>query len=75
MVELWKPHLVPSGLVEQEQALSECFLERNRVALREIFGWCVPLFFLKKKYSHLGVALEPLAIWNKELEGLVLKLP
>ena len=31
-------------------------------------------FFLKKKYSHLGVAPEPLAIWNKELEGLVLKL-
>ena len=72
MVELWKPRLVPSGLAEQEQASSECFLERNRVALREIFGWCVP--FLKKKYSHLGVAPEPLAIWNKELEGLVLKL-
>ena len=33
MVELWKPRLVPSGLVELEQASSECFLERNRVAL------------------------------------------
>ena len=42
MVELWKPRLVPSGLVEQEQALSGCFLERTRVVLREIFAWCVP---------------------------------
>ena len=30
--------------------------------------------FLKKKHTHLGVAPEHLAIWNKELEGLVLKL-
>ena len=66
MVEFWKPRLVPSSLVELEQASSECFLERNRAALREIFEWCV-LFCL-------GVAPEPLAIWNKELEGLVLKL-
>ena len=44
MVELWKPRLVPSSLAEQEQASSECFLERNRVALHEIFGWCVPFF-------------------------------
>ena len=29
--------------------------------------------FLKKKYSH-HVAPEPLVVWNKELEGLVLKL-
>ena len=29
--------------------------------------------FLKKKYTHLVVAPEPLAIWNKELEDLVLK--
>ena len=72
MVELRKPCLVPPGLAEQEQASPECFLERNRVALREIFGWRV--IFLKKKYSHLGVTPEPLAIWNKELEGLVLKL-
>ena len=28
--------------------------------------------FLKKKYSH-RVAPEPLAVWNKELKGLVLK--
>ena len=42
MVELWKPHLVPSGLVEQEQVSSECFLEQNHVALHEIFVWCVP---------------------------------
>ena len=27
MVELWKPHLVLSGLAKQEQASSECFLE------------------------------------------------
>ena len=27
MVELRKPHLVPSGLAEQEQTLSEYFLE------------------------------------------------
>ena len=38
----WKPLLVPLGLVEQEQAMSKCFLEQNRVALREIFAWCVP---------------------------------
>ena len=67
MVELWKPRLVPTDLVEQEQASFECFLERNHVALHEIFGWC------GKKYSHLGVALEPLAFWHKELEGLLLK--
>ena len=30
--------------------------------------------FLKKKYIHLVIAPEPLAIWNKELEDLVLKL-
>ena len=30
--------------------------------------------FLKKKYIHLSVAPEPLAIWNKKLVGLVLKL-
>ena len=41
MVEPWKPRLVSSGLVEQEQASSECFLELNRVALREIFAWRV----------------------------------
>jgi len=41
MVELWNPHLVPSGLAEQEQALSECFPERNHVALLGIFDWCV----------------------------------
>ena len=29
MVEPWKPRLVSSGLVEQEQASSECFLEQN----------------------------------------------
>ena len=28
---------------------------------------------MKKKYIHLVVAPEPLAIWNKELEDLVLK--
>ena len=33
MVEFWKLRLVPSGLAEQEQASSGCFLERNRVAL------------------------------------------
>ena len=44
MVELWKSRLIPSGLAEQEQASSEYFLERNHVALREIFGWCVPFF-------------------------------
>ena len=31
------------------------------------------MLFLKKKYIHLVVAPEPLAIWNKELEDLVLK--
>ena len=41
MVELWKPRLVPSGLAELEQASSECFLERNRVALLGIFKWFV----------------------------------
>ena len=72
MVELWKPRLVPSVLAKLEQASSKCFLERNRVALLGIFEWFV--LFLKKKYTHLGVAPEPLAIWNKELEDLVLKL-
>ena len=51
MVEFWKPHLVPSGLAEQEQASSEFFPKRP--------SECSP---------------EPLAIWNKELEGLVLNL-
>ena len=69
MVEHWKPHLVPSGHAEQEQVSSECFLERNHVALLEIFEWCA----LFEKGHPLGVAPEPLAIWNKELEGLVLK--
>ena len=41
MIELWKPRLVPSGLAELEQASSECFLERNRVALLGIFEWFV----------------------------------
>ena len=71
MVVLWKPRLVLSGLAEQEQASSECLLERNSVALCEIFAWSVP--FWRKKYSPLGVAPEPLAIWYKEQEGLVLK--
>ena len=52
MVELWKPRLVLSGLTEQEQASSECFLEQNRVALFEIFVWCVP--FLKTKVLPFG---------------------
>ena len=52
MVELWKPRLIPSGLAEQEQASSGCFLERNRVALREIFVWCVP--FWRKKILPFG---------------------
>ena len=30
--------------------------------------------FEEKKYSHLGVAPEPLAVWHKELEGLLLKI-
>ena len=46
MVELWKPRLVPSGLAEQVQASSECFAERNRVALLGVFR---VLAFLKKK--------------------------
>ena len=71
MVELWKPRLVPSGIGELKQASSECFLERNHVELRKIFALCVP--FRRKKYSHLGVAPEPLAIWNNEQEGLLLK--
>ena len=70
MVELWKPLLVPSDLAEQEQASSECFLERNRVALLGVFR---VLAFLKKKYIHLSVAPKPLAFWHKELEGLLLK--
>ena len=31
--------------------------------------------FEEKKYSHLGVAPEPLAFWHKELEGLLLRVP
>ena len=62
MVEFWKPRLVPS-------VSSECFPERSRVSLLGIFEW-----FVLFEYIHLSVAPEPLAIWNKELEGLVLKL-
>ena len=69
MVEFWKPRLVPSGPAEQVQASFECFPEQNRVALLGIFEW-----FVLFEYIHLNVAPEPLAIWNKELEGLVLKL-
>ena len=31
---------------------------------------CVFSFFLKEKVHSLSVAPEPLAVWNKELEGL-----
>ena len=72
MVEILS-RLVLLGLAEQEQASSGCFLEQNRVALHEIFAWCVP--FWRKKYSHLGVAPEPLAVWHKEFEDLFLKSP
>ena len=41
--------------------------ERNHVVLLEIFEWCA----LFKKVHSLSVAPEPLAVWNKELEGLV----
>ena len=40
--------------------------------LEEVFR--VMCAFLKKKVHSLSVAPEPLAIWNKELEDLVLKL-
>ena len=38
------------------------------VYLEEVF--LVTCTFLKKKGHSLSVAPEPLAIWNKELEGL-----
>ena len=38
------------------------------VCLEEVF--LVTCAFLKKKVHSLSVAPEPLAIWNKELEGL-----
>ena len=38
------------------------------VCLEEVF--LVMCAFLKKKVHSLSVAPEPLAIWNKELEGL-----
>ena len=65
MDEFWKPCLVPSSLVEQEQASSECFLEWNRAALREIFVWCVP--FWRKKYPHLDVAPSLLLFGTRSL--------
>ena len=40
--------------------------------LEEVF--LVTCAFSKKKVHLLSVAPEPLAIWNKELEGVVLKL-
>ena len=39
------------------------------VCLEEVF--LVTCAFSKKKVHSLSVAPEPLAIWNKELEGLV----
>ena len=42
------------------------------VCLDEVF--LVTCAFSKEKVHSLSVAPEPLAIWNKELEGLVLKL-
>ena len=51
---------------------SECFSERNRVALLGVFEWFV-LFFEEKVHPY-ECSPEPLAFWNKELEGLVLKL-
>ena len=38
------------------------------VCLEEVF--LVMCAFLKKKVHSLSVAPEPLAIWNKKLEGL-----
>ena len=38
------------------------------VCLEEVF--LVTCTFLKKKVRSLSVAPEPLAIWNKKLEGL-----
>ena len=38
------------------------------VCLEEVF--LVTCTFLKKKVHSLSVAPEPLAIWNKKLEGL-----
>ena len=38
------------------------------VCLEEVF--LVTCAFLKKKEHSLSVAPEPLAIWNKKLEGL-----
>ena len=38
------------------------------VCLEEVF--LVTCAFLKKKVHSLSVAPEPLAIWNKKLEGL-----
>ena len=45
---------------------SSCGLEV--VCLEELFR--VTCAFLKKKVHSLSVAPEPLAIWNKKLEGL-----
>ena len=47
-----------------------CFLKRNHVGLLEIFEWCA----LSRKVHSLSVAPEPLAVWNKELEGLGFEL-
>ena len=41
--------------------------------MRSLRGVYFFILFWRKKYSHLGVAPEPLAIWHKELEGLFLK--
>ena len=46
----------------------ECCLDKLRYPSAFLSGACA---FLRKKYSYLDVAPEPLAFWNEELEGLL----
>ena len=58
---------IPGFFVKKSSdiAMSEFFLS---CGLEEVF-W-VMCAFLKEKVHLLSVAPEPLAIWNKKLEGL-----
>ena len=85
----WRSLLGDMRFFEEKSALAECsprascYLEQKvigswilcclkTVVLKKSSEWCA--FFLKKKVHSLSVAPEPLAIWNKELEGLDSKL-
>ena len=65
------PEHIPGFFIKKSSdiASSGFFLSRDlEVVCLEVF--LVTCAFLKKKGHSLSVAPEPLAIWNKKLEGL-----